>query len=194
MLKDKRLVLNLQHFAEGEGEEVEESTVDESSSTETETTEQSTETNETETQRVPYDRFKTKVDEVNALKKKLQDIEKAEEAEKTRKMEEQNEYKELYEQALETIEKAKEDALTQTKKSHLTSVGYNEAQVDKLTNLVEGESEEEIKASIETLKETFPVGGGYVDPSVDNAHREKPAKKDKTDLGRSLYERIKGKK
>lgn len=198
----KHLALNLQHFAEGNNEKdttstdnTEETVTDNQDETNPSTETKKTDSkSETDNQRIPYDRFKDKVDEVNELKDKLAKIERAKEAEETKELEEQNKYKELYEKTLETLEQTKEDALNRTKQSKLTNAGYTEAQVSKLTHLVEGETDEEIKASIEALKETFPTGTGYVDPSVDNSHRDKPAKKDKTDLGRSLYERIKGKK
>src|SRR5690625_1320676 len=53
--------------------------------------------------KIPYDRFKAKVDEANALKEKLAEIEKANEEAERKKLEEQNEYKKLYEQAQEQL-------------------------------------------------------------------------------------------
>src|SRR5699024_8298749 len=70
--------------------------------------------------KIPYDRFKYKVDEVNALKEKRCQSEREQEEANRKKLEEQNEYKQLYEQAKETIEKQKEDALNAKKTSLLS--------------------------------------------------------------------------
>ena len=61
--------------------------------------------------KIPYERFKEKVDEVNALKEKLAAIEKEQADAKRKELEEQNEYKTLYEQALQQAEQAKQEAL-----------------------------------------------------------------------------------
>lgn len=142
-------------------------------------------------QRIPYDRFKQKVDEANALKEKLAKIERQQQAEETRQLEEQNEYKTLYNQALDTIKQAEADALTQKKESLLTKAGYNEAQIDKLSKLVDGDDEETIKASIESLKETFPVAAKkYADPSVGNDKGTTPEQVEGEDIGRKLFDRL----
>lgn len=146
----------------------------------------------TSDQKIPYDRFKAKVDEANDLKKRLAKLESDKEAEETRKLEEQNEYKELYEKTQKEMEDMKEQALNQKKQTMLTQAGYSEDQTEYLSKLVEGESDDVIKSSIETLKDTFPTKKPYVDPSVDNSHRQKPAKKTNEDLGRSLFAKIKG--
>src|SRR5699024_12315162 len=54
--------------------------------------------------RIPYDRFKQKVDEVNALKEKLDQFEKEQAENERKELEEQEKYKELYEQAQAEIE------------------------------------------------------------------------------------------
>ena len=139
--------------------------------------------------RIPYDRFKSKVDEVNALKEKLGQIEREQEEANRKKLEEQNEYKQLYEQAKETIEQQKEDALNAKKTSLLSQAGYNEEQIIKLSKLVDGEDDEAIKRSIEELKTTFPTKK-YVDPSLGNNQRGKPAKTDGEELGRNMFESL----
>src|SRR5690625_5677918 len=64
-----------------------------------------------EDKRIPYERFKQKVDEDKALKEKLAEIEREKaEAEKA-ELEAQNKYKELYEQALQEKEQALQEAL-----------------------------------------------------------------------------------
>src|SRR5690625_5232919 len=74
----------------------------------------------TKVKHIPYDRFKAKVDEANALKERLAEIEEAKAEAERIKLEEQNEYKTLYEQALQQAEQAKAEALG-TKKSALRS-------------------------------------------------------------------------
>lgn len=143
--------------------------------------------------KIPYDRFKEKVDEVNALKQQVADFEKAQEVAAKQELEDKEEYKTLYQQALNDIEAMKESSLNIKKESLLSKAGYNDEQIAKLSKLVEGESDEDINTSIESLKETFPTQPKYVDPSVDNAHRQKPETKDNHDLGRSLFDRIKRK-
>lgn len=139
--------------------------------------------------KIPYDRFKTKVDEVNALKEKLDRIERDQADKKRKELEDQNEYKELYEQAMGTISKQKEDALAAKKESLLSGAGYNDTQIKKLGKLVDGEDDDAIKASIEELKETFPTKN-YVDPSLDNSQRSNPAKVDGEDVGRNLFDSL----
>ena len=50
---------------------------------------------EVDNQRIPYDRFKAKVDEANALKEKLAEIERQQEEAKRKELEETEQYKEL---------------------------------------------------------------------------------------------------
>src|SRR5699024_11234874 len=62
--------------------------------------------------RIPYERFKQKVDEANALKEKLAEIEREQaEAEKA-ELEAQNKYKELYEQDLQEKEQAEQEEIS----------------------------------------------------------------------------------
>src|SRR5690606_33314730 len=86
---------------------------------ETNPTDESLKTEETKEEnvdnKIPYDRFKAKVDEANALKEKLAKIEKAQEEAKRKELEQQNEYKTLYEQAQEQLAQFKADALNARK-------------------------------------------------------------------------------
>jgi len=200
MLKDKWLKLDLQTFSDNpEGAEDitdKDSTNEEGGANDSSTGTQNTDTSSdnTASQKIPYDRFKAKVDEANALKAKLDAIEAEKEAEKTKQLEEQNEYKTLYEQAIAQVAEFKQEAVNTKKRSLLQQVGYNDEQVAQLLKLVDGDSDDAIALSVETIKATFPVKPAYVDPSVDNGMKQKPATKDATDLGRSLYERLRGKK
>ena len=148
---------------------------------------------EVDNQRIPYDRFKAKVDEANALKKKLAEIEKAQAEAERKKLEEQNEYKTLYEQALEQAEQAKQEALGIKKNALLTQAGYSSEQAQLLVKLVEGESDEEIMESIKLLKATVPAQDEYGDPSAMNGAKEKPETVGADEIGVKAFERIKNK-
>src|SRR5690625_323235 len=116
--------------------------------------------------KIPYSRFKEKVDEANALKEKRAEIEKEQAEAKRKELEEQENYKALYEQAMADVEAAKTQVLQTKKQSALTQAGYSAEQLGKLTKLVEGETDEEIAESIKELKTLFPTDVYYGDPSA----------------------------
>src|SRR5690625_237925 len=124
--------------------------------------------------KIPYERFKAKVDEANALKEKLAEIERQQEEAKRKELEETEQYKELYEQALKQAEQAKQEALATKKSAMLAQAGYDDEQTKLLTKLVEGETDEEISESIKLLKATIPTKDNYGDPSAFNGAKEKP--------------------
>src|SRR5690625_2731651 len=88
---------------------------------------------EVDSKHIPYDRFKAKVDEANALKEKLAEFEEAKAEAERIKLEEQNEYKTLYEQALQQAEQAKAEAIGTKKSTLRTAAGYSEEQVGVMT-------------------------------------------------------------
>src|SRR5690625_4758024 len=142
MNKHELLRLNLQHFSEKESEE--EMNIDEKNpSDETLNTEE--QEKDVVDKRIPYERFKAKVDEANELKARLAEIEKAQEEAKRKELEEKEEYKTLYEKALEDAEQAKQEALSIKKNALLLQAGYGEEQAKLLVKLVEGEDDESIK-------------------------------------------------
>src|SRR5690625_4733911 len=143
--------------------------------------------------KIPYDRFKAKVDEANALKEKLAEIERQQEEAKRKELEEQNEYKTLYEQALQQAEQAKQEAIGIKKNALLTQAGYGSDQAKLLVKLIEGETDEEISESIKLLQATIPVQDEYGDPSAFNGAKDKPETVSADELGAKVFERIKGK-
>jgi len=153
---------------------------------------ENTETKQVDT-KVPYDRFKAKVDEANALKEELARLREAKEAEERKQLEEQNEFKTLYEQAQEQLAQIKADALNAKKDALLTRAGYTSDQIKVLRNTVAGETDEEITQSIEDLKTVISPKPNYVDPSPMNGLRDKPEQKDGEEIGKSLFERLKAK-
>jgi uncharacterized phage infection (PIP) family protein YhgE len=182
-MKPKLLPLNLQFFAK------EEPKVDEQPAEA-----QKTDTNEVDN-KIPYDRFKQKVDEVNELKRKLAEIEKAKEEAERKKLEEQNEFKKLYEQAQAELDAIKAEAanakLESLKTNLLVDAGYTGEQLARVRKYITGASEDEIKSSLEELKQDIPPKTGGVDPSVNNPQRQQPQTKDLADEGRAIYERLK---
>ena len=166
--------------------------IDEAASTdESLNTEESKETNVDN--KIPYDRFKAKVDEANALKEELARLREAQEAAERAKLEEQNEYKTLYEKAQDDLAKLKADALNAKKDALLTQAGYNAEQIAVLRNTLVGENDEELAKGIEDLKAVIPPKPNYIDPSPLGGGDGKPKPRDKEEIGAKAYERIKNK-
>ena len=148
---------------------------------------------EVDNQRIPYDRFKAKVDEVNALKEKLDQFEKEQAENKRKELEEQEKYKELYEQAQAEIASVNAQRIEDKKQATLKGVGYDDEQVALLSKLIDGSTDEEIAESVELITAKFPIKDSYADPSPFNGTKEKPATTTAEDHARSILERIKHK-
>src|SRR5690625_3003094 len=119
-----------------------------------------------ENTRIPYERFKQKVDEVNQLKEKLAQIEEEQAKAKRQELEEQERYKELYEQALQEKEQAEQAALFLRKTDALRKAGYSDEQSQLLVKLIEGDDDETIAESIEQIKAIVLYTDYYADPST----------------------------
>src|SRR5690625_1817345 len=143
-----------------------------------------------ENARIPYERFKQKVDEVNQLKEKLAQIEEEQAQAKRQELEEQERYKELYEQALQEKEQARKEALSLRKIDGLRQAGYSEEQAKLLVKLVDGEDDESIAESIKQIQSTVPVKDNYADPSTFNGRAAKPKTVDAEELGRNAVSRV----
>lgn len=115
------------------------------------------------------------------------------EAERKR-LEEQQQYKELAEKYKAELEKKEAEALEANKRAMMAQAGYTEEQINRYAKYVVGSNEDEIKASLEELKADIPPKPAYVDPSVMNPPVHKPKQESGYDYGKSLYERIRGKK
>lgn len=164
----------------------------ETTSTGTETPETTTPV-ETETdadKRIPYDRFKQKVDEANALKAKLAEFESAQAEQEREQLVAQNEYKTLYEQALQAAETAKQESLAIKKGALLTQAGYNEEQTKLLVKLVDGEDDEAIAESVKLLQATVAPQDNYADPSAFNGEKARPKVTDAEEIGRSAISKV----
>src|SRR5699024_2649195 len=143
--------------------------------------------------RIPYDRFKQKVDEDNALKEKLDQFEKEQAENKRKELEEQEKYKELYEQPQTEIASVHAQRIEDKKQATLKGVGYDDEQVALLSKLIDGSTDEEIAESVELITAKFPIKDSYADPSPFNGTKEKPATTTAEDHARSIVERIKHK-
>lgn len=163
----------------------------EQASAETGTTEQPAET--TPEQKIPYDRFKAKVDEANALKERLDNIEKQQAEDERKRLEEAQDYKKLAEQYKADLEAQKADVLNAKKDTLLTQAGYTAEQIGLLRNTVVGETDEDITKSIEDLKAVIAPKPTYVDPSAGNGARDKAEPTDQEEIGRSAFERLRSK-
>src|SRR5690625_6505743 len=103
--------------------------------------------------------------------------------------EEEERYKELYEQALQEKEDARQEALSLRKIDGLRQAGYSGEQAKLLVKLVDGEDDETIKASVEQIKSTVPVNDGFVDPTIHNGPGVKPNTLDAEESGRNAVTR-----
>lgn len=147
-----------------------------------------------EEQKIPYDRFKAKVDEVNDLKARLDAFEKAQEDARLAELSEVDRAKAEAERLAGELQKAKEDALDAKKVGLLAKSGYNDEQITRYAKFVVGTTDEEINASLASLVEDIPPTKekSYVDPSSKGmGARQTPAKKDLHDKGTSTYQRLK---
>lgn len=144
--------------------------------------------------KIPYDRFKAKVDEANALKERLAEVERAQAEKERKELEEQNEYKTLYERALEDARLAKEETLGTKKGALLTQAGYTPEQVEVLRGTITGETDEELAKAVDGLKDVIAPKKNYIDPTPMGGGDGKPKPQGNEGLGKSLYERVMGKK
>lgn len=114
-----------------------------------------------------------------------------EEAERKR-LEEEQKYKELYEKLQGDLEAQRKEALQTKKESLLAKAGYSDEQASTLTKLLEGESDDELNASLESVKALFPPKQEktYGDPSAGNGSKQPPKKKNLEEKGKSAYQRL----
>ena len=122
-----------------------------------------------------------------ALEKERQEAEK-------KRLEEQQQYKELYEKLQAEIAEKEAKAIEAIKRALMAQAGYTEEQINRYAKYVTGNNEDEIKESLEGLKADIPPKPAYVDPSVINPPVHKPKQESGYEYGKSLFERIRGKR
>ena len=135
------------------------------------------------------------------IRKRLErDRKKAEEDKQkaiAEKLAEEGKYKELAEALQAKLDEAEKEVVTTLRKTALTTAGYKDEQAEFILGTLKGATEDEIKEEVAKLKELFPVQPEktYADPSLGNGSGTGGKGKPKgEDLGRSLYDRVRGKK
>lgn len=144
-------------------------------------------------QAIPYDRFKEKVDEANALKEQLAKYQEAEEAKKLAELSEAERAKAEADKLRAQLEAFKGDALKAKKEALLAKAGYTAEQVDKYVKYLVGDTDEALEASLkELVADISPKQKTYADPAnAGGGQRPKAQKKDLHDKGTSVYQRLK---
>ncbi|MGM0836036.1 MAG: hypothetical protein ACQEV7_07755 [Bacillota bacterium] len=133
-------------------------------------------------QKIPYDRFKQKVDEANELKRKLAELEQAKADAERAKLEEQNEFKTLYEQAQSQLAEIQAQANAAKREATVTNLlvnaGYTGEQLERVRKYITGDTDEALAESLAELKQDIPPKSSGVDPSVGNGAKQQPQQKD----------------
>lgn len=144
-------------------------------------------------QAIPYDRFKAKVDEANALKEQLAKFQEAEEAKKLAELTEAERAKAEADKLREQLDAIKGDALKAKKEALLAKAGYTAEQVDKYVKYLVGDTDEELDASLkELVADISPKQKNYADPANNGGgKRAEPKKKDLHEKGASAFQRLK---
>ena len=140
--------------------------------------------------RIPYERFKEKVDEVKQLKKRLAELERERDEAERKKLEEQEQYKELADKYRQELEALKQSMTKAKKEAVLAKAGYSAEQIQLLSNTLSAETDEELEAEVEKLKQIIPPAPAYADPSVGNGKRQEPKVETKEDFGRAIARRL----
>jgi hypothetical protein len=128
-------------------------------------------------------------------RKRDEALDKQKEEAERKRLEEEQKYKELYEKLQGDLETQRKEAVKTKKESLLAQAGYSEEQASTLVKLVEGENDDELKASLESVKALFPPTKekNYGDPNPGNGGKATPKKRDLEDKGKSVYQRLKAK-
>ncbi|HDR6289508.1 TPA: hypothetical protein QCU33_005658 [Bacillus cereus] len=108
-------------------------------------------------------------------------------------LEEQEKYKELYQNLEKQVADEKVKTLVAKKETLLVGAGYAPEQVVLVKDLLKGDSEDELKASLESVKQVIlPLNTG-VDPNPGNHQRGTPNPIDPSERGKSAFQRLKEK-
>jgi len=135
-----------------------------------------------------------------AKRKAREAIQKELDDEKRRKeLEDKGEYEKLVAEKDAEIERLKnerkQEKIDNVKADALRAANYSEDQIGKVIALVEGEEADDIKKSVDELLDIVPPKNAPNDPkSPGNHRRQEPPKDSDEDYGRSVFERVRGKK
>lgn len=108
-------------------------------------------------------------------------------------LEEQEKYKELYQNLEKQVADSEAKALDAKKETLLVGAGYSEDQVVLLKGLLTGDTDDELKKSLETVKATLAPQGNGADPNPGNHKRDTPNPIDPSERGKSTFQRLKEK-
>lgn len=197
MKQDKLLRLNLQFFAEDNQGEENNDTQNEDQTNEPEGQEDGG--GEPEKHETPEDKAFTQEDIDRIVKERLdrerkkreEAIEREREEAERKRLEENEEYKDLADKYRKELEDIRTDALKAKKESLLAKAGYSEEQIGRYAKYLDGDSSEDLNASLEALKKDIPPKKNYADPKPNNGTKQEPAKRDLTDKGKSNFQRLK---
>ncbi|MBM7717251.1 seryl-tRNA synthetase [Bacillus thermophilus] len=87
----------------------------------------------------------------------------------------------------------KAESIAESKRKAMRELHYNDEQIERYLEHVEGETDEEIKQSVFNLMLEIPPAINYVDPNPMSGRSYRPKHKDPTELGKKVFERIKDK-
>lgn len=128
--------------------------------------------------------------ERKAQEKKEQSV--RDEAEQKR-LKENEQYKDLADKLQAQLDTQKAENLKTKKAQMLTKAGYKEDQIERFSKYLEGDTDEDLQQSLDKLKADIPPAKEYADPGAGNGARKTPPKTGGEDIGKSVFERLKGK-
>src|SRR5699024_8941067 len=76
------------------------------------------------------------------------------------------------------------------KRAQMKAMHYSDSQIDRYLSHVDGETAEEIKASVFKLSADIPPNDPYGDPSPMNGAKAKPKPVDRLEVGRNAIKRV----
>lgn len=149
--------------------------------------------NQTETEQL-YDGMKPK----EAIEDQSEQTEEAEEIEdQTEALLEIEREIESYQSKIAKLDEQlagfKSESIAEAKRKSMRELHYNDDQIERYLSHIEGETADEIKASVLQLTMDIAPVDPYGDPSAMNGAKQKPTHADPGELGKSVYERIKHK-
>lgn len=87
----------------------------------------------------------------------------------------------------------KADSIADKKRGVMRESNYSDEQIERYLSYIDGETDEEIKESINKLILEIPPNNKTGDPSLMNGAKAKAIPADPGQLGKQMYERIKHK-
>lgn len=132
------------------------------------------------------------------LKERLErDRKKREDEAEKQRLLESNEFKALYEAEKSAREKVEQERaaekLQQSKLTQLIEAGYTSDKIADLIELVIGEDEDSVKASIERLIKVAPPKPTPVDPTPSGGSRQQPSQETLKEKGRKRFDELRAK-